>query len=146
MPELTVGTSWESAGFLEKLLGPLPDARGAQVRWVGEPIRDHLVLMLNTRRGSVPGLPDYGLPDVSSYFSEYPESLRSLSQEVEAMIRKYEPRLHNARVVPPAPSDAARNEFRAELLIKGEVDERDGAVRVHYRTTISSSGHADLAD
>lgn len=135
----------EEEGFLEKMLGPVPPRSGVggTVRWVGDPIRTHLALMLNTRRGSVLDLPGYGLPDVSSYYTDYPASLRDLAQVVEELIRTYEPRLLNVRV---RLAESASNEFRVSFLITGEVEEEDGVARVQYRTTISSSGQAELGE
>jgi type VI secretion system protein len=133
----------EGMGLLEKFLGPIPGSHDrSPVRWVGDPVRDHLILLLNTRQGSVRQSPDYGMPDVASFYSEYPASISNLRAAVEESIRKYEPRLHNVRVIPDA--DVQTWEFRVSMVITGEVEEPDGTVRVRYRTTISSSGHADL--
>lgn len=126
-------------GFLEKMLGPLPGRAQSPVRWVGDPVRTHLALLLNTRQGSVPNLPDYGLPDVSSFYSDYPSSLGELRALVERLIKKYEPRLLNARV---RLIDKDVKEFRASFLITGDVEEEEEMTRVQYRTTISSSGFA----
>jgi type VI secretion system lysozyme-like protein len=133
---------WRSSegGFLEKMLGPTaPGRSAASIRWVGDPVRTHLALLLNTRQGALKNLPDYGLPDVSSFYSDYPASLGELRAFIEQLVKKYEPRLLNARVRLTG-SDA--KEFRASFLITGEIDEEAGRARVQYRTTISSSGHA----
>lgn len=129
-------------GFLEKMLGPLPDSRSAhKVRWVGDPVRTHLGLLLNTRRGSLQNLPDYGLPDVSSFYSEYPASLSELRIIVEKLIKKFEPRLHNAHV---RLLESDQLEFRASFLITGEIVDEDRQTQVQYRTTISSNGYTML--
>ena len=130
-------------GFFEKMLGPLPgqDPRSTP-RWVGEPVRDHLTLLLNTRRGSVPNLDDYGMPDVSSFYSDYPASLTALRSEVERLIATYEPRLRDVKV---RLIESEHREFRVALLITGEVDDDGESARVQYRTTFSSNGHAELA-
>jgi type VI secretion system protein len=133
--------AWRSTddGFLERMLGPLPGRPASPVRWVGDPVRTHLALLLNTRQGALQNLPDYGLPDVSSFYSDYPASLGELRSFLEKLVKKYEPRLLNARVRLMG-SDA--KEFRASFLITGEIEENDEKTRVQYRTTISSSGHA----
>lgn len=133
--------AWRSTddGFLERMLGPLPGRPASPVRWVGDPVRTHLALLLNTRQGALQNLPDYGLPDVSSFYSDYPASLGELRSFLEKLVKKYEPRLLNARVRLMG-SDA--KEFRASFLITGEIEENDERTRVQYRTTISSSGHA----
>jgi type VI secretion system protein len=125
-------------GFLEKMLGPLPGRQPSPVRWVGDPVRVHLALLLNTRQGAVPNLPDYGLPDVSSYYSGYPASLGALRSLIQKLIEKYEPRLLQPRVRYLGSDD---KEFRASFLIEGEVEQGEGTARVQYRTTISGTGH-----
>ncbi|MCP4663844.1 MAG: type VI secretion system baseplate subunit TssE [bacterium] len=131
----------ESRGFLEKMLAPLPGERHASpVRWVGEPVRNHLALLLNTRRGTVRNLPDYGMPDISSFYTEYPACLTELRSLIERLIKKYEPRLSKVRV---RLIETGRTEFRVSFLITGEIGEAGEEIsRVQYRTTISSSGHA----
>jgi type VI secretion system protein len=131
-------------GFLEKLLAPLPgEEEPATLRWVGDPIRNHLTLLLNARRGSVEHLPDYGMPDMASFYADYPASLAGLRKAVEELIRTYEPRLLNPRV---KLVEAASGEFRISLVISGEIEEEHGGSRVTYRTTFFSDGHAELSD
>ncbi|HVR11086.1 MAG TPA: type VI secretion system baseplate subunit TssE [Thermoanaerobaculia bacterium] len=131
----------EAAGFLEKMLGPFGGRPAAAIRWVGDPVRTHLALLLNTRRGAVRSLPDYGLPDVASFYSDYPASLAELRLLIEKLIKKYEPRLLNARV---RLMETDTREFRAVFLISGEIEQEEDRVRVQYRTTISSTGQAAL--
>ena len=133
--------AWRSPedGFLEKMLGPTPGRPASPIRWVGDPVRTHLALLLNTRQGALKNLPEYGLPDVSSFYSDYPASLGELRAYIERLVKKYEPRLLNARVRLIG-SDA--KEFRASFLITGEIQEDEERTPVQYRTTISSSGHA----
>lgn len=132
----------ESDGFLEKMLGPLPgEVQRHYPRWVGDPVRNHLALLLNSRMGSVPDLPDYGLPDVSTFYTDYPGSLSELRGLVQRLIEKYEPRLSNVRVR-LLESDAT--EFRASFLISGEVDQEGETVAVQYRTTITNSGQVAM--
>jgi type VI secretion system protein len=126
-------------GFLERMLGPLPGRPGLSARWVGDPVPMHLALLLNTRRGSVPNLPDYGMPDVSSFYSDYPASLGELRAQIERLVKTYEPRLLKARV---RLIGSEIREFRASFLITGEILEGDETAHVEYRTTISSSGQA----
>ena len=132
----------EERGFFERMLGPLPGApRSQTIRWVGDPVRDHLALLLNTRRGAVPHLADYGLPYVSEFYTDYPGSLAELRKLVEQLIRTYETRLSNVRV---RLVEADSSEFRASFLISGDLESGDEPVRVTYRTTINNSGRAAL--
>lgn len=129
-------------GLFERMLGPLPGSESTRPpRWVGDPVRDHLALLLNTRRGTVPHLPQYGLPDVSEFYTDYPGSLAELRRLVEQLIRTYETRLANVRV---RLIESDSSEFRASFLISGDLEGEDETVRVTYRTTINNSGRAAL--
>ncbi|HPS78520.1 MAG TPA: type VI secretion system baseplate subunit TssE [Thermoanaerobaculaceae bacterium] len=129
-------------GFFERMLGPLPGVASAHPpRWVGDPVRDHLMLLLNTRRGSVPHLPGYGLPDVSEFYQDYPGSLAELRRLVEQLIDRYETRLVNVQV---RLLESDSTEFRASFLISGDLEVDDQPVRVTYRTTINNTGRAAL--
>jgi len=130
------------AGFLEKMLGSLPgDQPKTEIPWVGDPIRNHLGLLLNARQGSIEHLPDYGMPDMASFYADYPASLAGLRTAVEELIQKYEPRLQNAQV---RLIEADSGEFRVSLTITGEIEEAEGGSRVTYRTTIHRDGRTEL--
>ena len=76
------------AGFLEKMLAPLSgEEKPSTLRWVGDPIRDHLTLLLNAHKGSVEHLPDYGMPDMATFYADYPASLTGLRKAVEELIQ-----------------------------------------------------------
>jgi type VI secretion system lysozyme-like protein len=128
-------------GFLERMLGPVPGRSAPAIRWVGDPVRTHLALLLNTRQGALQNLPDYGLPDVSAFYSDYPASMGQLRSLIEGLIKKYEPRLLKARV---RLLDTDPKEFRASFLITGEIEEDEEINPVQYRTTITGSGHANV--
>jgi type VI secretion system protein len=130
-------------GLFEKLLGPVPGSGTTfSVPWVGDPIRHHLMMLLNTRRGSLIHMPDYGMPDVSSYYSDYPGSLAELRAAVASLIEKYETRLANVEI---KLLESGEKEFKVALLISGEIEEsEENVVRVSYRTTITSDGRTDL--
>jgi predicted component of type VI protein secretion system len=83
------------------------------------------------------------MPDMASFYADYPSSLTGLRKAVEELIRKYEPRLLNPQV---RLMEADSGEFRISLVISGEIEEPDGESRVTYRTTFFSDGHAELSD
>ena len=129
-------------GFLEKLVGPLPGRPRQDCRWVGDAVRIHLVEMLNTRRGSVAHLPDFGVPDMSSFYSDYPASTAELRRVLQELVETYEPRLLHPEV---RLLETGKSEFRVSFLITGELEEEDGDTTwVKYRTTISGNGQAAL--
>ncbi len=129
-------------GFLEKMLGNPRDSGQDSPPWLGDAIRIHLGLLLNTRRGTVGHLPDYGVPHMSAFYADYPDSMLQLQQVITQLIHDYEPRLRNPRVQRIDPKE---DEFRASFLITGEIEEQDGEkVWVKYRTVFASDGQADL--
>jgi len=131
------------AGFLERILAPLSgEEKPSSLRWVGDPIRDHLTLLLNAHQGAVEHLPDYGMPDMASFYADYPASLTGLRKAVEKLIQTYEPRLLNPKV---QLIEADTGEFRVSLIISGEIEESDGGSRVTYRTTIFNDGRTELS-
>lgn len=132
----------ESLGFFEKMLGDPPGSRAGHGRWIGDAIRIHLSLLLNTRRGTLSHLPDYGVPTMSAFYTDYPDSMLQLQQVLEQLIRDYEPRLLEPRVQYIDPNT---DEFRASFLIVGVIEEDDGErSRVKYQTTFLSDGRAQL--
>lgn len=132
----------ENHGFFEKMLGDLGNPKATQGRWIGDAIRIHLGLLLNTRRGTVAHLPEYGVPPMSAFYTDYPNSMLQLQQVLEKLLRDYEPRLFNPRVQHVDPSG---DQFRASFLITGEVEDESGhKALVKYRTTFASDGQALL--
>lgn len=106
-------------------------------------IRDHLVLLLNTRQGSVPHLPDYGLPDLSIVYNSFPESIEFLRRSIEDAIKRYEPRLARVRV---ELKGAESMVFEATFTITAEFQEDEGVSRnLCLQTTISNTGKVDVA-
>jgi type VI secretion system protein len=61
-------------------------------------IRDHLGRLLNARKGAMPHLPDYGMPDLPSIYEGLPYSLEDLALAVQRLITRYEPRLKHVQV------------------------------------------------
>ena len=63
-------------------------------------LQKHLAQLLNTRKGSVHYLPDYGLPDLNEIYQQLPESMGALVHEVRRLISTYEPRLIDVTIIP----------------------------------------------
>lgn len=91
----------------------------------------NLTHLLNTRRGSVGHLPDYGLPDLGSLYRGMPDSIDELRRSVQETIEKYEPRLNRVRVKVQV-ADAST--MRLPLILTAEMD----GERVRLMTTFSS--------
>ena len=77
-----------------------PDnAPGADLRALMDSIRDHLVEILNSRRGCSESAPDFGLPDfVVIGGGDGPDGIRDLERELRDLVAKYEPRLRGVEV------------------------------------------------
>ncbi|MCJ8320800.1 MAG: type VI secretion system baseplate subunit TssE [Colwellia sp.] len=58
----------------------------------------HLNSLLNSRRGVLAHMSDYGLPDVESIYEGLPYSQQTLAFEVKKLIEKYEPRVRSVNV------------------------------------------------
>ena len=60
-------------------------------------IVENLKMVLQTRRGSVQHLPDFGVPDIRQiYFDE--GTIESIPKQISETILKYEPRLEDVKV------------------------------------------------
>ena len=60
-------------------------------------IVENIKMILQSRRGAIEHLPDFGLPDIRQiYFDE--GSIDSVPKMIEATLLKYEPRLQDAKV------------------------------------------------
>ena len=130
-------------GFLEQLAGrSCIDPYGQPPSSMYEAIRDHLVVLLNTRRGSIAHLEDYGLPDLADIYKGYPESLHFLGAEIKRSIEKFEPRLMHIKIKLLSSSS---DKFEANYAITGFLKSSDGkASAVTFRTMISQGGRTEV--
>ena len=117
-----------------------PHATRAQVLVAS--IQGHLQRILNTRQGSVPIDPDFGVPDFTNLAGSFTSgSTREIIDSLTRMIRTYEPRLKNPQImIEEAGSEVLSLSFSLEGMI--EVDNRDVPIRL--ATRISSSGKVSL--
>ncbi|NLL14440.1 MAG: type VI secretion system baseplate subunit TssE [Fibrobacter sp.] len=83
-------------------------------------IMDHLFRILNTRRGSIQHLADYGIPDFSEIYRSTPEGMRRLQEAIRNTVKKYEPRLKNIQVDASEPEGNNGNIF---FVISAEIIE-----------------------
>jgi type VI secretion system protein len=61
-------------------------------------VQDNIQRILNSRRGSLVHLPDYGLGDLSRIYRHLPTSAHTLQREIEATLLIYEPRLKSISI------------------------------------------------
>ncbi|MCB2186785.1 MAG: type VI secretion system baseplate subunit TssE [Deltaproteobacteria bacterium] len=130
--------------FLETIAGRSalnPDA--APPTTLAEAVREHLILLFNTRQGSVRQLPDYGLPDLSEYYKGFPDSLEPLGRAIKDTVARYEPRLADVKVYL---SSTAANHFEATFTIEGTLESLDEPETViKFQTVVSGTGRTQVA-
>ena len=104
----------------------------------------HLTSLLNTRRGSVPIAPDYGIADVTDLgrsFSE--ESVADFKGELERVIMRYEQRLSAVRVeYAPRPDMPLSALFEIEAIVNTDL----GQQTLHFETVLEASGIVRLSE
>lgn len=101
-------------------------------------IADHLWRMFNTRQGTIPHMPDYGLPDISEIYRKLPSSLKELETTILNLTSKYEPRLERVRI---RPLQTAPNEFRLAFELTASLK---GGDRIAFQTSFSSQGETKV--
>jgi len=69
--------------FLSKITGV---GRGDAGEDLAASIQSHLLLLLNTRKGQVMHLPEFGLPDIHYVYYSLPQSLERLAEEIKTTI------------------------------------------------------------
>ena len=124
-------------GFFERMMGVKADEDS-----LARAVREHLGLLLNTRQGSILHLPDYGLPDLSIVYSEYPDSVEFLRRSIKNTIEKYEPRLQNIRVEEQSYDNMV---FEITFKISANIYEEENTSEIQFLTTISNTGRANLS-
>lgn len=105
-------------------------------------IRDHLQRILNTRRGSVPLDPEFGVPDFTNLAGSFSTgSTRDIIDSITRMIERYEPRLKHPRL---RVSEQADEVLSLSFSLDGVVQVDDRELPIRLATSISSSGRVTL--
>ncbi len=133
----------EGESLFEKLVGRYSDGTKLETLPLNvrrtKSIADHLTRMLNTRQGSVPHLPDYGIPDIAEIYRMLPGSMKQLEEMVLRTVKKYEPRLNNVRIREIA---TEANEFRLAFEVMGNLS--DGS-KIALQTSFTSIGQTNVS-
>lgn len=98
----------------------------------------HIHSLLNSRRGVLSHMKDYGLPDVEDIYEGLPYSQQTLAFEVKKLIEKYEPRVRMVNVV-------ARDIQQSDCVIKLEIQAFlvNGSA-ISLSTKFASGGRANV--
>ncbi|MDR1241854.1 MAG: type VI secretion system baseplate subunit TssE [Deltaproteobacteria bacterium] len=104
----------------------------------------HLTAMLNTRRGSVPIAPDYGLADLTDFGSSFTEeSIHDIGAELERVITLYEPRLSKVHVAYTPRQDLP---LEAVFRLEGEALTADGTSPLRFETVLDAAGSVSIKE
>ncbi len=100
----------------------------------------HLKKILNTRQGNVPIADDYGVPDLTSFMQDYPDSVWAIEQGIRRAITMYEPRLTAVKVFfVPREDDALCLRFQIVAKMRG-----DAGREVKIETIVDADGKINL--
>ena len=125
-------------GLLNRPIFPVANGQSVGLAWS---IRNNLKLLLNTRRGVLPHIPDYGLPDISVIYKEFPDSLEMLRRAIADSIRRYETRLTNIEV---KLIDRENKVFRAVYMISGDIVDTKDDGKIVFNMHINADGQMEI--
>ena len=118
-----------------------PLGRGREdPRKVIDSVIAHLRRLLNTRQGSVPIAPDYGIPDFMHVLQGGPEASLDMESALRAVIEAYEPRLAGVRVTYMAVDDVG-SPLRFNIQAKLRMD----AKPILLETSMGPDGHIQVS-
>jgi type VI secretion system protein len=123
-------------GLLHRL-GQRARARGADPS--GD-VAAHLNALLNTRAGSAPAVPEFGMVDFTDLVHSFPKGIPTLAASIRATILAYEPRLKNVSVRHLPDDDVQRLKFE---IVAQLADGPRSTVR--FRTEVSPTGQVNVA-
>ena len=99
---------------------------------------DYLLVLMNTRQGSVSTRPDFGLPDFNDMASEFPAATEAIARAIKRQIDTFEPRLRNV-VVTHVPGELD-GPLRLVYSIRAELAMPDSDDPVTIETVFGSDG------
>jgi type VI secretion system protein len=131
-------------GLLEGIMGrfPLSGDPVSEHEGRAQSIKEHLAILLNTRRGSITHLPDYGLPESTQVSMKDRISISNFGKALEETVKKYEPRLTRVRVKSMERNTDSISDFRLGFLLEAKVIGRDA----RFHAFFSATGSADVED
>lgn len=114
-----------------------------QVDLLVRSVMNHLTRLLNTRQGSVPIDPLFGVPDFTNLAATTAMgSTRDIEEEIRRMVLRYEPRIKSPRVtLNREETDVLSIRFALEGAL--EVDDREIPLRIS--TTVGANGRVNIA-
>ncbi len=116
-----------------------PDWRGGSDPAAAiQSVLGHVVKILNTRQGSTPIAPDFGVPDFTSIASTFgAESVAQIEEAIVRVIQKFEPRLTAVRVSFEPQEDRA---FALAFKLQAQLAAEGQATPVVFETILNPDG------
>lgn len=102
-------------------------------------IRNHLHRLLNSRRGSLTHLPDFGMPDIAALYLELPYTRDKIMSCIRQCVSDFEPRLRHPHVR-PVHRDDKRDVTQFDLI--GETHQ---GRRLQYIISLYRNGSVEVA-
>lgn len=103
-------------------------------------IIEHLRVLLNSRRGSSPSSPEFGIPDFSDLVHSFPGAIQTLQRAIRETILAFEPRLKQV-VVRHVPSE---DPLTLRYEITAQTATRDGRGTLRLNTQMSPGGRVNV--
>jgi type VI secretion system protein len=101
-------------------------------------ILGNLGRLFNTRRGTLPHVPEFGLPDSSDVSRAAPAEVESIRRAIRESVERFEPRLHRVRV------DRDMSDPSSPYLVFLMSAEIAQFGRVQFQTTIRTDDLIDV--
>lgn len=122
---------------LRSLEDPPPEREAAAAQLEAASIIEHLQRLLNTRQGSAPIRPDYGIPDFSHLTGDtFTDIATEMQRNLKRVVETFEPRLAQVQVgFDLRPDDRSSLRFRIEAVLA-----RDTRVPLTLDTALSPDG------
>lgn len=131
--------------LLERLSGLGADANLGQIsraEILVNSILEHLHRILNTRQGSVPIDPDFGVPDFTNLAGSFSTgTTEQIMQDMSRMIQRYEPRLRQPQITFSTSQDEV---LSLAFSITGSVSVDDREIPVRLTSQVASNGKVSL--
>jgi type VI secretion system protein len=105
-------------------------------------ILDHLRRILNTRQGSVPIDPDFGVPDFTNLAGSFSSGTTGeMIEDMSRMIQRYEPRLRQPQITFTESHDEV---LSLAFAISGFIAVDNREISVRLTSSVASNGRISL--
>jgi len=106
-------------------------------------LMEHLRRILNTRQGSVPMDPEFGVPDFTNLAGTFATGeTAQIVENMTRMVARYEPRLKSPCI---SVAENGREVLSLSFSLDGLVAIDDRDIPVHLSTLVSSDGRVSLS-